>query len=84
MQQPQDTRSTMHRAPSMDRAPSSPVDDVTYDLLQALTSKLEAIEAYQTYADDGGEAAELFGRLADDDRSHARALLEALRARLQH
>ena len=62
----------------------SPVDNYTYDLLQALTSKLEAIEAYQMYADDGGEAAELFGRLAEEDRSHARVLLEALRVRLQH
>ena len=76
--QNQDARS------SPDRVPTSPVDDVTYDLLQALTSKLEAIEAYQMYADDGGEAAELFGRLADEDRSHARVLLEALRDRLQH
>ena len=32
---------------------ASPVDDITYDLLQALTSKLEAIEAYRMYADDG-------------------------------
>ena len=30
----------------------SPVDDATYDLLQGLTSKLEAIEAYQMYAED--------------------------------
>ena len=29
----------------VDRSSASPVDDVTYDLLQALTSKLEAIEA---------------------------------------
>ena len=26
---------------------ASPVSDVTYDLMQALTSKLEAIEAYE-------------------------------------
>ena len=70
--------------PTTDRVVSSPVDDVTYDLLQALTSKLEAIEAYQLYADHGGEAAPLFGRPADEDRSHARILLAALRARLQH
>ena len=62
---------------------SSPVDDVTYDLLQALTSKLEAIEAYQMYADDGGEAADLFGRLAAEDRVHAEELLDALRGRLR-
>ena len=43
--------------PAPDDRWSSPVDDVTYDLLQALTSKLEAIEAYQMYADDGSESA---------------------------
>lgn len=62
---------------------SSPVDDVTYDLLQALTSKLEAIEAYQMYADDGGESAELFERLAAADRGQAEELLGALRERLR-
>ena len=31
------------------------VDDATYDLLQALTSKLEAIEAYEQYGLDGNE-----------------------------
>jgi hypothetical protein len=61
---------------------SSPVDDVTYDLLQALTSKLEAIEAYQ-HAEDGGEAAELFTRLQADERAHAAELLDALRLRLR-
>ena len=61
---------------------SSPVDDVTYDLLQALTSKLEAIEAYQMYATDGGDASPLFERLAADERRHAEDLLEALKGRL--
>ncbi len=59
----------------------SPVDDATYDLLQALTSKLEAIEAYQVYAEDEG-VRELFERLGRDERAHAEALLEALRERL--
>ena len=64
------------------RTPSaSPVDDATYDLLQALTSKLEAIEAYQMYAEDG-EVRELFERLGRDEVEHAEALLEALRDRL--
>lgn len=61
----------------------SPVDDVTYDLLQALTSKLEAIEAYRMYAGDGSEAADLFQRLATEDSEHAEQLLDALRDRLQ-
>ena len=59
----------------------SPVDDATYDLLQALTSKLEAIEAYEMYAEDEG-VRELFERLGRDAVEHAEALLEALRGRL--
>lgn len=58
----------------------SPVDDRTYNLLQALTSKLEAIEAYEQYAlDDDGDT---FDRLIEDERRHATSLLEALRRRL--
>jgi hypothetical protein len=59
----------------------SPVDDATYDILQALTSKLEAIEAYQMYAEDEG-VRELFERMGRDEVQHAEALLEALRGRL--
>jgi rubrerythrin len=62
---------------------TSPVDDVTYDLLQALTSKLEAIEAYRMYADDGSDTSALFERLAADECRHAEQLLDALRARLR-
>ena len=44
------------------------------------TSKLEALEAYQRYQmdDDTGT----FRRLIEDDREHAKVLLEALRTRL--
>ena len=59
----------------------SPVDDATYDLLQALTSKLEAIEAYELYAQDEG-VRELFERLGREEAEHADALLSALRERL--
>jgi rubrerythrin len=59
----------------------SPVDDETYDLLQALTSKLEAIEAYRVYAEDSGST-DLFERLAREDADHARQLLDALRERI--
>jgi rubrerythrin len=62
---------------------ASPVDDATYDLLQALTSKLEAIEAYQLYAEDEG-VRDLFERLGHDEVRHAEDLLEALRARLNN
>ncbi len=56
------------------------VDDATYDLLQALTSKLEAIEAYEQYVLDGNEA--IFGELLEDERRHATLLVGALRDRL--
>ena len=59
----------------------SPVDDATYDLLQALTSKLEAIEAYELYAQDEG-VRDLFERLGREEAEHADALLSALRERL--
>jgi rubrerythrin len=59
----------------------SPVDDATYDLLQALTSKLEAIEAYQMYAEDE-EVRDVFERLGRDEVEHAEVLLQALRERL--
>jgi rubrerythrin len=61
----------------------SPIDDQLYDLLQALTSKCEAIEAYAKYEEDAdGEAKSLFQELARDDTRHAERLLEQLRNRL--
>jgi len=61
----------------------SPVDDQLYDLLQALTSKCEAIEAYAKYEEDAeGEAKQIFQELARDDTAHAERLVEALRNRL--
>jgi hypothetical protein len=58
----------------------SPVDDATYNLLQALTSKLEAIEAYELYAEQDEDG--IFSEMLDDERGHAERLLEALRGRL--
>jgi hypothetical protein len=61
----------------------SPIDDQLYDLLQALTSKCEAIEAYAKYEEDAdGEAKTLFQELVRDDTRHAERLLETLRNRL--
>jgi rubrerythrin len=59
----------------------SPVDDPTYNVLMALASKLEAIDTYRKYADDGGDSA-LWRQLAEDDRRHADRLLEELKRRL--
>ena len=61
----------------------SPIDDQLYDLLQALTSKCEAIEAYAKYEEDAdGEAKQLFQELAREDTKHAERLLETLRTQL--
>ena len=61
----------------------SPVDDATYNLMQALTSKLEAIEAYEKYREDGdSEDRQLFEDLLREERQHAERLLGALRNRM--
>jgi rubrerythrin len=60
--------------------PETVVDDLTYDLLQALTSKLEALDAYEEYAND--DPTGLFETLMEDERRHARMILDALRERL--
>ena len=56
------------------------VDDITFDLLQALTSKLEAIDAYREYA--GHDRDGIFEALLADEIRHAEVLLDALRGRL--
>jgi hypothetical protein len=62
----------------------SPVDDATYNLMQALTSKLEAIEAYETYREDGdGQMQQLFDDLLREERQHAERLLGELRNRMR-
>ena len=57
----------------------SPVDDATYNLLMALSSKLEAIDTYRKYANDGST---LWNELAQDERRHADRLLDELKSRL--
>ena len=58
----------------------SPIDDLTYDLLMALASKLEAIDTYQVYAEDGQP--ELWRELATDERRHADRLFSELKQRI--
>lgn len=61
----------------------SPVDDQMYDLLQVLTSKCEALEAYAKYEEDAdGETRQLLQEIARDDAAHAERLLGALRTQL--
>ena len=74
----------MTQSATMERTVAhSPVSDITYDLMQALTSKLEAIEAYELYREDAdGDIRELFDDLLVEDRRQAERLLEALRSQL--
>jgi hypothetical protein len=61
----------------------NPIDDQLYDLLQALVSKCEALEAYAKYEQDADEQGkQLFSRLGATDAQHAQELLDALRERL--
>jgi len=76
MSQPMDTESEAGDGEWIE----SPVDDATYDLLMALSSKLEAIDTYRVYADDGH--AELWQEMAQDERRHAERLVAELRQRL--
>ena len=63
--------------------PDSPVSDVVYDLMQALTSKLEAIDAYEEYRQDAaGSHREIFDELITEDRRQAARLLNAIREEL--
>ncbi|MEW6223639.1 MAG: hypothetical protein AB1627_03325 [Chloroflexota bacterium] len=57
-----------------------PVDDRTYNVLQALTSTLEAMDAYELYAADDPDG--LFAELLVDQRRHADRLLGELRSSL--
>jgi hypothetical protein len=61
---------------------NSPLSNPQYNLMQALVSKLEAIEAYEQYRNDGGDA-ELWGRLLDDERRHAEELKSALQRQMK-
>jgi hypothetical protein len=71
------------RTATMTGSYGSPVDDQTYDLLQALTSKCEAIEAYTKYQKDASDdVGQIFSDLIREDTEHAQRLLEALRRRL--
>ena len=60
-----------------------PVDDETYNMLQTLVSKLEALDAYRTYLEDSeGDVAALYEELARSDFQQAERILSLLRAKL--
>ena len=53
-----------------------PVSNESYNLLSILTSKLEALAAYETYAEDlEGDALELLQQIEADDRRHIELLI---------
>ena len=58
---------------------AKPVDNNTYNLLQTLTSKLEAIEAYQKYAGDADqETRQFFEECRRNDERSVEQLLSLL------
>lgn len=80
MSQPMDTDSERLDGFDDDNWVESPVDDATYDVMMALASKLEGIDTYHVYAQDGN--VELWRQIAEDDRRHADLLLTELKSRL--
>jgi hypothetical protein len=61
-----------------------PVDNNTYNLLQMVVSKLEALEAYQKYQQDADEQTRgVLEEIRQQDTQHAQRLLEALKRALQ-
>jgi hypothetical protein len=75
------TATTSHHQSST--AFENPIDDQLYDILQALVSKAEALEAYAKYEQDADDQdRQLFQTLGRDDAEHARRLLDALKRRL--
>jgi hypothetical protein len=72
--------------PTMERGTGqggSPVDNNTYNLLQTLTSKLEAIEAYSKYLNDAdGETRAFFEECRQSDQQSAQRAMELLKSHL--
>ena len=64
----------------MDRNESEyPISNDIYNLIAILTSKLEAVEAYQVYAEDmEGEEAAALQRIEADDRAHIDTLINLI------
>jgi hypothetical protein len=55
------------------------ISDSTYNLLAIMLSKLEGLEAYDTYLEDmDGDGAKLIEQIRSDDERHAQMLREAI------
>ena len=60
-----------------------PVDNNTYNLIQMLASKLEALEVYQKYQKDADQQTRgLIDQMMQQDRQHAEQLVQALAQKL--
>jgi len=54
------------------------VDNEVYDLITALSSKLEGIAAYQKYAQDGSANDQIWQQLQQQDEQAVRTLMQQL------
>ena len=60
-----------------------PVDNNTYNLIQMLASKLEALEVYQKYQKEAEQQTHgLIDQMMQQDRQHAEQLVQALSQKL--
>lgn len=60
---------------------SSPVDNLTYDLITSLNNKLEAITAYDKYLKDAQgdqQCQQIFQQMMQDDKKHIELLRQEL------
>jgi hypothetical protein len=67
-----------------DKMADNIISDSTYNLLAILLSKLEGLEAYDTYLDDmEGEGRQLIEQIRREDERHAQMLRDALEKMIQ-
>ncbi len=60
------------------------ISDSTYNLLAVLLSKLEGLEAYDTYLDDmEGDGRQIIEQIRRDDERHAQLLRDTLEKMVQ-
>jgi hypothetical protein len=65
---------------------TSPLDDLTYDVVSIIQKKAEGLEAYEKYlrdAKDDEELMDLFEEMRSQDAEHIQALKEILARRLE-
>ena len=61
-----------------------PVDNNTYNLIQMLASKLEALEVYQKYQKDADQQSRpMIDQLIQEDEQHASQLYDTLKQAIQ-